>query len=152
MDSFDLAILACLEADGRQSFGAIAEQVSLSKTPCWTRVQSLEASGVIKGYRAVIDPHALGLRLVAFVQVKIEFGRHAEFEQAVRDHAAIIECFTIAGEEDYLLQVLISDVEQLDRLLREDLCRLPGVQRFSTTICLKRIKDNGPITRAAALR
>ena len=151
MDDFDLAILASLEEDGRQSFGAIAERVALSKTPCWSRVQHLQESGAIKGYRAMVDPKALGLKLTAFIQVTVEFGSHPAFERGVRDHPAIIECYTTAGQADYLLQLITSDVERLDSLLREELCRLPGVQRFSTTICLKRIKDNGPLTRAAAV-
>jgi Lrp/AsnC family leucine-responsive transcriptional regulator len=151
MDKTDRMILEALEEDGRQSFAAIAERVSLSKTPCWARVQTLEETGAIKGYRAVIDPYALGLRLTVFVEVTIEFGMRVAFERAVGEHPAIIECYTTAGEADYLLQIMTSDVERLDRLLREEVCRLPGVQRSSTTICLKRIKDNGPVTRAAAL-
>ena len=150
MDKVDWAILERLEADGRESFGAIAEYVSLSKTPCWTRVQTLERAGAIKGYRAVIDPHAVGLKLTAFVGVTIEFGSRHAFERAVGEHPSIIECYTTAGESDYLLQIMTSDVERLDSLLREEICRLPGVQRSATTICLKRIKDNGPITRAAS--
>ena len=151
MDKTDRTILEALEADGRQTFAAIAERVSLSKTPCWARVQTLERSGAIKGYRAVIDPYALGLKLTAFVEVTIEFGMRLAFERAVGKHPAIIECYTTAGEADYLLQIMTSDVERLDRLLREELCRLPGIQRSATTICLKRIKDNGPVTQAAAL-
>jgi Lrp/AsnC family leucine-responsive transcriptional regulator len=151
VDKIDWAILEALEADGRESFGVIAERVSLTKTPCWTRVQTLERAGAIKGYRAVIDPTSVGLKLTAFVEVTIEFGSRLAFEQAVGEHPAIIECYTTAGAADYLLQVMTSDVERLDSLLREEVCRLPGVQRSSTTICLKRIKDNGPITRAAGL-
>jgi Lrp/AsnC family leucine-responsive transcriptional regulator len=149
MDKIDWAILESLEADGRESFGAIADRVSLSKTPCWTRVQSLERTGAIRGYRAVIDPAVVGLKITAFVEVTIEFGSRVAFERAVGEHPSIIECYTTAGEADYLLQIMTGDVEQLDTLLREELCRLPGVQRSATTICLKRIKGNGPITRAA---
>lgn len=151
MDNFDLGILAALEADGRQPFSAIAEQVSLSKTPCWARVQLLERSGAITGYRAVIDPSALGLKLTAFVEVQVEFGRHGDFEQAVNAHPAVVECYTTAGQADYLLLVMTSDVERLDSLLRDELCHLPGVRRFSTTVCLKRIKHDGALTRAASL-
>ena len=111
----------------------------------------MEREGAIRGYRAVIDPVSVGLKLTAFVEVTIEFGSRVAFERAVEEHPAIIECYTTAGEADYLLQVMTSDVERLDSLLREELCRLPGVQRSATTICLKRIKDNGPITRAAGL-
>jgi Lrp/AsnC family leucine-responsive transcriptional regulator len=151
VDKVDWAILSALEANGRESFGAIAERVSLSKTPCWTRVQTLEREGAIRGYRALIDPQAVGLALTAFVEVTIAFESRVAFERAVGDHPAIIECYTTAGQADYLLQVMTSDVVRLDSLLREELCRLPGVQRSATTVCLKRIKDNGPITRAAAL-
>ena len=151
MDKTDWLILESLEADGRQSFAAVAERVSLSKTPCWARVQTLEREGAIQGYRAVVDPYALGLKLTAFIGVTIDFGSRVAFERAVAEHPAIIECYTTAGPADYLLQIMTSDVERLDGLLREELCRLPGVQRSDTTICLKRIKDNGPISRAAAL-
>ena len=150
LDSHDFSILAALEEDARQPFAALAERVALSKTPCWNRVRELERRQVIRGYHASIDPRALGLNLTSFVQVRVEFGRHGDFERAVREHPAIIECFTTAGEEDYLLKVVSADVEHLDSLLRDELCRLPGVARFSTAICLKRIKDTGPLTRAAA--
>ena len=151
MDRHDRAILVALEADARQSFGAIAERVGLSKTPCWTRVQALEQRGTITGYRAVVDPHALGLKLSAYVQVTIEFGMHEAFETAVIAHPAILDCYTTAGAGDYLLHVITSDVERLDKLLREDLCMLPGVSRFSTTICMKKIKHGAPVTAAAAM-
>ena len=150
LDNYDLSILRALEEDARQPFAALAERVSLSKTPCWNRVRELERRQVIRGYHAAIDPRALGLSLTSFVQVRVEFGRHGEFDRAVREHPAIIECFTTAGEEDYLLKVVSADVEHLDSLLRDELCRLPGVARFSTTICLKRIKEAGPLTRACA--
>jgi len=151
MNKVDMAILAALESNGRESFEAIGRKVSLSKTPCWTRVQTLERDGAIRGYRAVIDPSALGVKLTAFVAVTIEFGSRVAFERAVGEHAAIIQCYTTAGEADYLLQVITGDVELLDSLLREELCRLPGVERLVSTVCLKRIKDDGPMTRAAAL-
>jgi Lrp/AsnC family leucine-responsive transcriptional regulator len=151
LDKIDREILGALEEDGRMPFGDIAERVALSKTPCWTRVQKLTAAQTILGYRAIIDPAALGLKLTAFVQVQIEFASRAAFESAVLSHPAIIECHTTAGHDDYLLQIMTSDVERLDRLLREELCLLPGVQRFATTIGLKRIKGNGQFTRAAAL-
>lgn len=149
MDSFDYAILRLLEADGRSSYVGLAEQVGLSKTPCWARVQNLEKDGVIRGYRAVLDPAALGLGLNAFVQVSIEFGSHTAFEAAALAHPAITECYTTAGDGDYLLRVVTRDVGTLDSLLREDLCRLPGVQRFSTQICLKTIKDGGALSQTA---
>lgn len=149
MDRIDGLILEALERDGRQSFGAVAERAGVSKTACWSRVHALEQAGTIMGYRAVIDPDALGLKLTAFIGVTIEFGAREAFERAVAAHPAILECYTTAGASDYLLQVITGDVERLDGLLREELCRLPGVQRSDTTVCLKRIKGNGAIARAA---
>ena len=151
MDRIDWQILAALEEDGRMSYGTLAERVGLSKTPCWTRVQALEQQKLIQGYRAVVDRIALGLKLTAFIEVRIEFGASAAFEQAVRDHPAIVECYTTAGQADYLIQIVTRDVESLDSLLREELTRLPGVQRFATTVGMKRIKAAGGVTAAAAL-
>jgi Lrp/AsnC family leucine-responsive transcriptional regulator len=151
VDRLDWAILRSLEADGRQTFSALADQVGLSKTPCWSRVQTLEQSGVIQGYRAVLNERTLGLNLVALCEVQVEFSASAAFEEMVRAHPAILECYTTAGQADYLLRVATSDVDRLDSLLREELSQLPGVVRFATTICLKRIKDSGSILGAASL-
>lgn len=150
MDRFDLAILAHLERDGRLGYAELGERIGLSKTPCWKRVQSLEQSGVIRGYRADIDPRALGFELNAFVQVVTEFDKHTEFEAAVLRHPAILACYTTAGEGDYLLHVMAVGVAGLDALLRQDLSRLPGVQRFSTTVCLTTIKEHGPVAGLGA--
>src|SRR5690606_37456931 len=109
MDRFDQAILAELERDARQSFGAIAERVGLSKTPCWNRVRALERQGVIEGYRAVVNSEALGLFLNAFVQVSVEFGAYRSFEKAVLEHPAILDCYTTAGSADYIMHVVAED-------------------------------------------
>lgn len=146
LDRFDRAILAELERDGRIGFAELAERIGLSKTPCWKRVRGLEAAGVIRGYRAIIDGAALDRGLSAFVEVAAEFGLRAEFEEATLAHPAILACYTTAGDGDYLLHVIADGVAGLDALLRHDLSKLPGVQRFSTTVCLTTIKDQGPLT------
>ena len=143
MDRFDRAILSELERDGRLGFSELATRVGLSKTPCWKRVQALERAGVIQGYRAQLNPVALGVGLQAFVQVTTHFDKHGEFEAALADQPAVLACYTIAGDGDYLLHVMADGVAGLDTLLREELCQLPGVQRFSTTVCLTTIKENG---------
>jgi Lrp/AsnC family leucine-responsive transcriptional regulator len=89
MDQLDLAIIASLERDGRQSFSGLADSVGLSKTPCWNRVQALEAAGVIRGYTADIDPRAIGLGVFAFVQVMIDFSRREAFEAAVLQRSGL---------------------------------------------------------------
>lgn len=148
MDKTDIAILSALEKDGRQSFAELSEKVGLSKTPCWSRVQNLEKSGAIRGYHADIHPSALGFNVTAYVQVMIDFGRRAEFEAAVIAHTSIMECFTTAGEGDYFLKVICKDVDGLDDLLRYSLSLLPGLQRSTTIICLKTIKDGSSLTDA----
>ena len=150
MDEIDLTIINALEQHGRQSYAQLAERVGLSKTPCWNRVQTLETSGVLRGYGADVDPRPLGLSVLAFVEAMIDFGRHAEFEAAVLKNAAILECYTTAGEGDYLLKVICRDVEDLDDLLRFNISRMPGLQRSTTIICLKSVKHGSGI--AAALR
>ena len=144
----DLSILSALESDARLSFAALGEKIGLSKSPCWKRVQALEASGVIRGYRTRINPIALGLETVAFVSVTVAFDRHAEFERAVIGHPAIIACHATIGEADYLLQVLTPSMSDLDVVLRQELWRLPGVQRFTTTMAMRTVKEDGALTQA----
>ena len=145
----DLAILRILEDYARISFAALAERVGLSKSPCWSRVQALEKQGVITGYHARIDPGAVGKGLTVFAQVTIDFTRHEAFEAAVLRHPAITDCHSTAGAGDYLLRVVAADVADLDCLLRKDLSQLPGVQRFTTTVCMKAIKAGGGVMAGA---
>lgn len=149
MDRIDWKILTELESDGRLSFADLSERVGLSKSPCWTRVQELEAKGAIQGFAAQINPAALGLEVHCYAYVRIRFDSHAEFEAAALAHPAIIECHTTAGDSDYLIRVYARSVEHLDDLLRHELSKLPGVHRLSTTVCLKTIKARAPLTRWA---
>ena len=146
MDKIDHRILTLLEEDARQSFAELGEQVALSKTPCWQRVRELERSGVIRGYRAEIDSRRLGLQVEAFVQVTLSSVQHVEFEAAVLQHPSILQCFTTAGQADYLIHVLVEGIAELDSLLRMEISQLPGVQKIETTVCMKTIKHRAPIT------
>ncbi len=152
MDNTDLAILAALERDGRLSFSELADRVGLSKTPCWTRVQTLEKDGVIRGYHAEIDPDSLSLGISAYVQIIIDSSKREEFEAAVLAQPSIIECSTAAGEADYMLNVICKDVLELDDLLRYNISIMPGVQRSVTIMCLRKIKTRSPITDAVRMR
>lgn len=140
MNRLDWKILAALERDGRQSYAELGEQVGLSKSPCWSRVRNLEEKGVIEGYAARLNPSALGLAVQSFVEVRIRFDAHADFEAAVMAHPAVAECHTTAGDSDYILKVYARSVEHLDEILRYDLSKLPGVHRLATVVCLKTIK------------
>ncbi|MES2035156.1 MAG: Lrp/AsnC family transcriptional regulator [Pseudomonadota bacterium] len=149
MDQIDRELLTLLERDARQSFAELADQTGLTKSPCWKRVQTLEEAKVIRGYRTVIDPTALGLATRAFVNVTVAFEQHGEFEAAVVRHPTILACHATVGETDYQLQVLSKDLAALDDFLRGQLWRLPGVQRFSTTIATREIKADGELMACA---
>ena len=145
MDKIDFKLLRQMELDGRQSFAALGSRVGLSKTPCWRRIQQLETDGVIRSYRAQIDPAKLGLTLYAFVYATIHASKYAEFESAVSRHRSILQCFSTAGESDYIMSVLVRDVTALDTLLRDEIAHLPGVERTVTTVCMKTIKEHALI-------
>lgn len=146
LNRVDLSILRILEADARISFATLAERVGLSKSPCWTRVQALEKQGVITGYRARIDAKAVGKGLTVYALATVDFARAEAFEAAVLRHPAITECHSTAGDGDYLLRIVAADVADLDHLLRKELSQLPGVQRYTSTVCMKAIKQDGLLT------
>jgi len=149
MDATDLKILVALEANGRQSFTNLAEAMGMSKTPCWTRVQALEQSGAISGYSANIDGRAGGLGVVAILQVDINPHQRTEFEEAVRANDAILECYTTAGDADYILKIVCRDVDDVYDVLRHNISPMPGLSKSSTTICLKSVKSRGSVAVAA---
>ncbi len=146
MDKIDHEILRWLEEDARLSFAELGQKIGLSKTPCWQRVRELERRGLIRGYRAELDAERLGLHVHAFVQVTIQSARYAEFEAAAASHPAVLQCFTTAGQADYLMHVLVAEIAQLDRLLRMEISRMPGVQTVETTVCMKTIKPRASLT------
>jgi len=150
LDAADKRILAALEQDARLSFAGLGEVAGLSKTPSWKRVQAMEKAGVITGYRAVIDPAAIGLGTSAFVHVSIEFDRHEAFERAVLDEAAVLTCHAVVGDFDYLLLVMTCGVPDLDDFLRNRLRRLPGVRHFNTTLAMRDVKPRAYLTDAAS--
>ncbi|KAA0695680.1 Lrp/AsnC family transcriptional regulator [Neorhizobium sp. P12A] len=149
LSPIDQKIVSALEADARLSFAALAEAVGLSKTPCWKRVKALEEAGVIRGYRTMLDPAQLGFGLEAFVQVSIDFELSEAFEAAVRKHPLIWRCHATTGDADYLLHVLAADMGALDRLLRQELSRLPGVRRTVTSMSTREIKNDVSFAEAA---
>lgn len=150
LDAIDLKIIALLEADARISFAELAEQVALSKTPCWKRVKALEEAGVIRDYGARLDPARLGFSLEAFVQVSIDNEQSHAFEAAVLRHPLIRRCHATTGEADYLLHIIATDMVDLDDLLREGISRLPGVRRTITSMSTRAIKTD--VSLAAARR
>ena len=150
LDPVDLRIIALLETDVRISFADLAEQVGLSKTPCWKRVKAMEDAGVIRGYSLLVDPARMGFGLEAFIQVTISPESYAAFEAAVVRHHLIRRCHATTGEDDYLLQIIAVDMAELDVLLREEINRLPGVRRTVTSMITREIKTATRLADALA--
>ena len=144
LDEFDRKILAVLRRDGRVTFTDLAQQVGLSKTPCQQRVRRLVATGVIVGFRAIVDPAKLGLDHVAFAEVKLSDTREAalgEFNAAVRRIPEIEECHMIASSFDYLLKVRTADIRRYRTVLGERISSLPHVASTSTFVAMETIRD-----------
>ncbi|MQT24726.1 Lrp/AsnC family transcriptional regulator [Pseudomonas helleri] len=142
MDRIDRKILAQLHADGRLSLTELAERVGLSLSPCHRRVRALEESGVILGYRALLDPKELGLGFSAIVFVTLrEVTRQAitDFEAALLDVAQIVEAQRLFDDPDYLLQVITKDLAAFQQLYDESLTSLPNVQRLVSTLVMKNV-------------
>lgn len=147
IDLIDRRIIAALRRDGRLSVAELARVVGLSKTPCQIRLKRLIDSGVIRGFRAVIDPARLGLDHIAFTEVKLSDTREAAlkaFEQAVLGIAEIEECHMIASRFDYLLKVRTADIRRYRIVLGEKISALPHVANTSTFVAMETIKENAP--------
>ncbi|WP_213936706.1 Lrp/AsnC family transcriptional regulator [Pseudomonas sp. dw_612] len=148
MDRIDRKILSELQKDGRLSVTELAERVGLSLSPCHRRVRALEESGVLLGYRAQLDPVALGLNFSAMVFVTLREGdRQAveAFETALVDIPQIVDAQRLFGEPDYLLHVITQDLPAFQRLYDERLSTLPNVQRLTSTLVMKRVVQDRPL-------
>lgn len=149
VNSLDRKILAALENDGRLTVTELAEQVGLSLSPCHRRVKALEESGVIRGYRAELDPAALGLDFSSLVFVTLKDSKSVPaFEEAVAQLDNVIQAQRLFGDPDYLLQVVVRDLPAYQRLYDEELTRLPGLLRLTSTLVMKHVVINRPLTSA----
>lgn len=145
LDDFDRKIVAVLMADGRITVTDLAQRVGLSKTPCQVRLRKLVDGGVIRGFRAIVDPARLGLDHVAFTEIKLSDTREKaleEFNAGVRRIPEIEECHMIASSFDYLLKVRTSDIRRYRIVLGERITSLPHVASTSTYVAMETIKDH----------
>lgn len=153
LDRYDNLILQTLQKNGRATNVELSEQVNLSPPQCFRRVRRLETEGIIRAYRAQVDPAALGLGVVAFVNINIErdqFKHVRELENAIRQFPEIIECYTISGDFDYLLKVVATDLKSLSNFLTDRLMQVPGVSGVRSMVCLEEIKPSAPLPVAFA--
>jgi Lrp/AsnC family leucine-responsive transcriptional regulator len=145
LDRFDSAILDVLAVDGRISVTELARRIGLSKSPTQARLKRLEESGVIQGYRALVDPIQLGRDHVAFVEVRLNDTREAAlgaFNKRVAEIAEIEQCHMIAGSFDYLLKVRTSDMIGYRLVLAEKISTLPHVANTSTYVAMQAVKED----------
>lgn len=153
VDLIDRQIVAELEADGRLTVTELAERVNLTVSPCHRRLRELEQSGVIRGYRAVIDPAAVGLGFEVLVQVTMDredAATIAAFERGLTDVAEVRHAERLFGDPDYLLRIATADIAAYQTLRDEKLATLPGVQRLTSTIVMKSIVNDRPFPIASS--
>jgi DNA-binding Lrp family transcriptional regulator len=148
VDAIDRKILALLQEDGRLTVTELATRVGLSVSPCHRRLRELERSGVIRGYRAVVDPDAVGLTFQALVFVTMrqeDRDTLLGFEAAVAGIPNVVQAQRLFGDPDYLLRIVTADLAAYQRLEDDTLSALPGVQRLNSTLVMKRIVDDRPL-------
>lgn len=121
----------------------LARAVHLSPSPCLARVRRLEQSGLIKRYVTLLDALALGLTVSVFIQVRLE--RQVEsaleiFEREIAARPEVMECYLMTGDSDYLLRVVVADVQALERFIVDFLSRIPGVGNIKSSFALKQVK------------
>lgn len=143
MDDIDRSILRELQSDGRLTNQELADRVGLTASPCLRRVRQLEQDGVIRGYRAIIDPAAVGrgFEVLVSIEVKREALAIMEFEAALGDIPDVIEAYRLFGTPGCLLRIAVADLDAYERLWIERLTTLSGVSEVNSQIIMKRIKE-----------
>jgi DNA-binding Lrp family transcriptional regulator len=152
VDTIDRKIIALLETAGRLTVTELAQRVGLTVAPCHRRLRELERTGVIRGYRAVVEPAALGLGfevLVAITMDREDAATIAEFEHSLATVAEVRHAERLFGDPDYLVRVVTADIAAYQGLRDEKLATLPGVRRLTSTIVMKRVVDERPFPTAA---
>jgi Lrp/AsnC family transcriptional regulator, leucine-responsive regulatory protein len=143
MDYIDRNILRELQKDGRLTNQELAQRVGLTASPCLRRVRQLEQDGVIQGYRAVIDPEAVGRGFEVLVSIEVKRDRKAveEVEAALREIPDVIEAYRLFGSPGCLLRIAVADITAYEQLWIERLTTLSGVTEVNSQIVMKRIKE-----------
>lgn len=139
----DRRLLRALQADVTQSQADLAETAGLSRTSCWRRVRELEKSGLIRQKVALLDPRLAGFGIEVLLLVAMTEHSDAnrrEFESHVRGLDHVLECFSISGERDYMLQVIARDMDAYTDFLNDQILKHPAVGSASSTFVLRRVK------------
>lgn len=140
LDLIDRKLLRLLQEDSRRSVQELGTAIGLSASACHRRIKALEDSGLVVGYRAVLDPRAIGYAMQFFIEVGLHSQQEASldaFEAAVRDIPEVLECHLMAGQADYLLRVMCRNPEDFERLHRQLATQLPGVARLHSNMSIR---------------
>jgi Lrp/AsnC family leucine-responsive transcriptional regulator len=144
LDETDIEILKALQTDGRMSNSDLADHVGLSPTPCLRRLRHLESEGYIQGYSVNLDRAKVGLELTVFVGVKVSRAHDVEanaFVKAVTALPEVISCHLVSGEMDFLLQVVVPDLQAYEHLLMGTLLKLPSVHDVRSNFAIRMFKS-----------
>jgi Lrp/AsnC family transcriptional regulator, leucine-responsive regulatory protein len=143
LDATDRKILAVLQEDGRISLSDLAARVALSPSPCLRRIRRLERTGIIARYVAVLDQAKVGLRVSVFVSIKLESQRVEaleRFKKAIAKWPEVLECYLMTGPRDYLLRIVVADLEAYEQFLKQKLTRVDGVSSIESSFALEQAK------------
>lgn len=152
MDRIDANILKCLTRDARMNASQISQQVNRSVSAVIERMKKMEASGLIRGYTAVVDERQAGVNVQAMISIRLEHPKYnPEFNRQMCAHESVMECFYITGDFDYIARIGVSSTEELTKVLH-DIKQIPGVSLTRTYVVLDNVKQNSsviPRTKAA---
>ena len=143
MDRYDRAILEVIQNDGRISNQELADKVGLSPSPCLRRLRALEETGIITGYRAIVDAKKMGLSLMAILMISMDRHtpeRFANFDRIVTELPEVLECLLITGQDaDYQLKVIVNDMDGYQRLLLDKITRIEGVSGVHSSFVMRQV-------------
>ena len=154
IDSTDKKLLSLLQEDANISTSALADNLHISQSPCWRRINRLEQQGIIQKRVAVLDREALGMSVVVFATVNLtQTGRQnlIEFEQMIKGHPEVLECYTMTGIWDYVLKIVTRDVRHYEDFVRNTLSASDLIRELHSHIAVTEIKNTSALPLAAQL-
>ena len=143
MDKIDRSILKALQLDATLSLAELAEQVNLSSTPCWKRIKRLEAEGYITGRVALVNPSKVGLGVSVCVHIKTQHHNREwleTFADTVNQFPEVAECYRMSGEYDYLLRVVVKDIQSFDRFYKVLVNSVGGLTDVTSSFAMEQMK------------
>jgi Lrp/AsnC family transcriptional regulator len=144
LDQLDRRLLRALQEDASLSTAELAARVGLSQAPCWRRIRRLEEEGVISKRVALLDRKTVGLPIIVFASIKLSAHGTTtlpDFDEAIRQFPEVVECYTLVGNTDYLLKIVMPSIEAYEKFFREKLSQLPAVRETNSAIVLSETKS-----------